>query len=129
MAEVTLTAERLVGVYDTNDASEFGSADAYLKFELEHTHAGPASIVEKRDAQFRGLPAAFAHYRTTIGGTIVENEKLIVYSSHSKNIGPIFYVIWLRTPTQYYSKDRQLYLQTRDGFRLLPVPKGECPNE
>jgi hypothetical protein len=126
VAEVTLEAERLVGVYDTNDAMGYGSAQAYLSEELKD--AGPIEVVARLDMKFRGLPAAYAHYRRRYGDVVIEKEELIVYRRHSKNLGPIFYVIWLRTPAPHYLEDQKLYQRVRDGFHLIAVPRGECSN-
>jgi hypothetical protein len=125
VAEVTLKAERLVGVYDTYDAMEYGSAQTYLKKELED--AGPIEVLAKNDTRFRELPAAYVHYRKKTGEVAIETEELILYRQ-SKNSGPIFYVIWLRTPTSHYEEDQKLYQQVRDGFHLIPVPRGKCSN-
>jgi len=129
VARVTLEDERVVGVYDEYDAMEFGNAQAYLTFELLHTHAGPATIMERRSTKFRGLPTVYVHYRTKNGQASIETEESIVYRGQPKNSSPIFYVIWLRTPIQYYSQDRQLYSRIREGFHLMPVPRGECSNK
>ena len=126
-AEVTLEAERLVGVYDTYDAMEFGSAQAYLRGELER--AGSVEVLEKHDMKFRGLPTAYVHYRKKTGDVAIETEKIIVFRGHPKNLSPIFYVIWLSTPSSYYEEDRKLYGQIRDGFHLIPVPRGKCSND
>jgi hypothetical protein len=127
VAEVTLEAKRLVGVYDTYDAMEYGSAQAYLKGELED--AGSIEVVARRDTKFRRLPAAYVHYRKKTGDGAIETEEIIIYRSHPKNSSPIFYVIWLRTPSSHYEEDRKLYQQVRDGFDVIPVPVGKCSND
>jgi hypothetical protein len=127
VAEVTLEAERLVGVYDTYDAMEYGSAQAYLWGELEQ--AGSVEVLAQRDTKFRGLPAAYVHYRKKTGDVAIETEEIIVFRSHLKILSPVFYVIWLSTPGSHYEEDRKLYQQVRDGFHLLPVPTGNCSND
>ncbi len=127
VAEVTLEAERLVGVYDTYDTMEYGSAQAYLGEELKD--AGPIEVLARNDTTFRGLPAAYVHYRKKTADVVIETEKIIVFRNHPKNSGPIFYVIWLSTPSSYYEEDRKLYGQIRDGFHLIPVPRGKCSND
>jgi hypothetical protein len=119
---VTLGTERLVGVYDTYDAMEYGGAQAYLNAELEH--AGPVEILARSDTRFRGLPAAYVHYREKNGNTPIEREEIVIFRSHPRNSGPIFYVIWLRTSRTHYEKDRKLYRQVRDGFHLMTIPRG-----
>lgn len=129
-AEVTLENERLIEVYDSNDAMELGSARAELDWELdrERKDSNSLEMIEMHDTTFRGLPAAYARYRTTKGVSTSQAEELVVYRT-SRNVGPIFYVILLQTPPQYFVQDRHLYLQIRDGFRVLPAPKGECSND
>lgn len=127
VAEVTLETQRLVGVYDSYDAMGYGSARSYLKAEL--AHAGPVDILEIRDIKFRGLPTASVRYREGVGAGAVEAAEIIIFRGHPENSGPIFYVIWLRTPSAHYEEDRRLYKLICDGFRILPVPSGECSND
>jgi hypothetical protein len=127
VAEVTLEASRLVGVYDTYDAMEYGSAQAYLSGELEHD--GPIEVLARRDTKFRGLPAAYFHYRKKTGNVAIEKEEIIVFRSHPKNLSSIFYVIWLNTSSSYYEEDHKLFEHVRDGFHLLPGPSGKCSND
>jgi len=127
VAEVTLETQRLVGVYDSYDSMGYGSARAYLKAEL--AHAGPVEILESRDTKFRELPAAYARYRRGSGVGAVETAEVIIFRSHPENSGPIFYVIWLRTPSAHYEEDLRLYQLVCDGFRIIPVPCGECSND
>jgi hypothetical protein len=124
-AEVTLESPRLIDVYDSSDSSELGSARAYLEQYLEQN----AKVVQTRDLTFKGLPAVFVHYRVKREAVVVETEELIVYRAHAKNIGPIFYVIMLKTPAKHRSQDAILYHKIRDGFRILAVPRGECSND
>jgi hypothetical protein len=77
---VTLKHPRLVTVYDTNDASELGSARAYIeRYGLTPAKASEKiTILEKRDTQFRGFPAAYVHFRSDDGNSIAEVEELVV---------------------------------------------------
>jgi hypothetical protein len=127
VAEVTLEAERLVGVYDTYDAMEYGSAQAYLSEELEH--AGRVEVLVRRSAKFRGLPAVFVHYRKKTGDVAVDREEIIVFRRHPKNLSSIFLVIWLSSPGSHYEKDHKIFEQVRDGFHVLPGPEGKCSND
>ncbi|MGC2530986.1 MAG: hypothetical protein WA639_24840 [Candidatus Acidiferrum sp.] len=126
-AEVSLEAQRLVGVYDFYDAMDYGSARAYLKAELKR--AGPVEILETRDARLRGLPAVQIHYRKGVGDSAVETEEMIVFRGHPRNSSPTFYVIWPRTPSAHYEEDDKLYHLICDGFNIIPVPHGECSND
>jgi hypothetical protein len=126
-AEVTLNGQRLVGIYDEYDAAGFGSARAYLESNVKH--AGQVTIVEEHDSALQKLPAAYIRYRSKNAETTIENVELVAYRAHPKNSSPIFYVVWFRTPSQYYAQDRELYLELRDAFYLLPIPAGECSND
>jgi hypothetical protein len=126
-AEVTLEAQRLVGVYDSYDAMEYGSARAYLKAELKQ--AGPVEILDIRDTKFRRLPAIHMHYRKGVGDSAVETEELILFRGHPSNSSPTFYVIWLRTPSSHYKEDDKLYQLICEGFNIIPVPLGKCSND
>lgn len=127
VAEVTLEARRLVGVYDSYDAMDYGSARAYLKAELKN--AGSVEILASHDTKIRGLPAVHIHYRKGVGDSAVDTEELLLFRSHPRNSGPIFYVIWLRTSSTHYEEDRKLYQQVRDGFYLMTIPGRKCSND
>ncbi len=127
VAEVTLETERLVGVYDTYDGMEDGSAQAYLSRELNQ--AGSVEVLALNETKFRGLPAAYVHYRKKTGDVAVDTEETIVFRSHPKNLSSIFYIIWLSTPSSHYQEDHKLFEQVRDGFLLLPGPSGKCSND
>ena len=124
--EVTLETERVVGVYDSYDVAEYGNPQAYLKQILDRE--GPVEVLASQDTKFHGFPAAYVRFRRTEGDTKVETEEIVAYR-RSKNIEPIFYVIWMRSPTQYFEQDLRLYEEIRDGFHLLPAPKGQCSND
>jgi hypothetical protein len=131
VSEVTLQAERLVGVtdsyYDPSDGAEFSSPQTYLKKELER--AGAIEVFARSDAKFRGLPASYAHYRKKNGDVAVEEEEMIVFRSNPRKLSSLLYVIWLSTPSSHYEKDHKLFEQVRDGFHLLPDPSGKCSND
>src|SRR5260370_2096669 len=127
VAVVTLDAERLVGVYDTYDALEYGSAQAYLKAELKQ--AGSVEVLEKNKMDFDGLPAVSVHYRKQTSDSALETQQIVVFRNHPKNLGSLFYVIWMRSPSSHYEEDYKLFEQVRDGFHLLPGPAGKVSNE
>ncbi len=127
VAEVTLETERLVGVYDTYDGMEDGSAQAYLSRELNQ--AGSVEVLALNETKFRGLPAAYVNYRKKTGDVAVDTAETIVFRSHPKNLSSIFYIIWLSTPSSHYQEDHKLFEQVRDGFLLLPGPSGKCSND
>ncbi len=128
--EVTLKDRRLVDVYDTNDASELGSARAYLKeYDLKPSkESEKVTILEERDTQFKGSSAVYVHFRKTEGGSVAEVEELVVYKKQ-KEIGPLFHVVLLRTTPEAYSRDHALFVQIKEGLEFIPVPKGECSND
>ena len=120
---------RLIDVYDDFDASELGSAHAYLDSELKfENESGKVTIMEKSDTKFRGVPAVHVRYRKANGSSISETDEMLIYRN-PKNLGPILYEVMLRTSPQYYSRDRALYLQVLAGFRFIAVPLGECSND
>jgi hypothetical protein len=125
IAEIKLGDPRLIDVYDTYDSEELGSARAYLEAYPEQG----AKVVATRDVTFKGLPAVYVHYRMKKEAAIIETRELIVYRAHTKNIGPVFYVMMLQTPAEYESHDSLLYHKVIDGFRLLAVPRGQCSND
>jgi len=128
--EVTLEERRLVDVYDSSDASELGSARAYLKRHIlkQADESEPVAILQQRDTRFRSFPATYVHLRRTNGSRKSEEEVLVVYR-RSKQIGPGFIVILLRTTPEFYPRDHALFVQIRDGLQFAPVPKGECSND
>ncbi|HEY6944312.1 MAG TPA: hypothetical protein VI431_04160 [Candidatus Acidoferrum sp.] len=121
--EVSLDADRLVGVYDTYDAAEYGSAGAYLKQLLEWE--GGVDVLTSHSVKFQGLKAAYVHFRKKKELTVLENEELVVYR-RSKFDSPMLYVIWIRSTSQGYAQDKKLYEQVRNGFHILPSLKGGC---
>ena len=124
--EVTLDNQRLIGVYDTYDAADYGSARAYLKQLLERE--GSLQILKYSNNKFHGYPAAYVHFRKTKGNASLDTEEMVAYR-RSKTDSPIFYVIWVRSTSQSFEQDKKLYEQVRSGFRLLPMPKGQCSND
>jgi hypothetical protein len=128
--DVTLEDPRLVEVYDDSDATELGSARAYVEeYDLKSVKAPEQlRILEQRDTKFRGFPAVYVHFRTMNGRSISEVEELIVYRT-PKEIGPELNVVRLRTTPESYSHDHLLFVQIRDGLQFIPVPDGECSND
>lgn len=122
IAEVTADDERVAGVYDSNDAIEYGSARAYAESLIKD--AAQVTVLEKRPATLRRLPAVYIHYRSKREQSSFEEEALVTYRSGGKDTSSIFYVVWLRTAPQHHSHDRRLFLQIQNGFYLLPIPKG-----
>jgi len=125
-AAVSLDADRLVGVYDSYDAAEYGSAEAYLKQLLEWEES--VEVVSNHSAKFQGLKAAYVHFRKKKELTVLENEELVVHR-RSKFDSPMLYVIWMRSTSQGYAQDKRLYEQIRSGFRILPSLKNGCSPE
>src|SRR2546427_13072649 len=82
---------------------------------------------DKRDLE--GFPAVSVHYRKKTGGAAIETQEIVVFRNHPKDLGSLFYVIWLRTPSSHYEEDHKLFEQVRDGFHLLPGPQGKCSND
>jgi hypothetical protein len=129
-SEVTVKDPRVIDVYDAFDASDFGSARAYVQEDELKPSEGSEKItvLEESDTRFRRWPAVHVHFRKTIKTSTSEIEELVIYRDQ-KEIGPIFNVVMLRTTPEYYSHDRALYLQVLDGLHFIPVPKGQCSND
>jgi hypothetical protein len=122
-AEITLEdQQRILDVYDQYDATELGSARAYVNWELQQIPNKKSLKVW--EIMFRGLRATEARYRVDA----TDSSELVIYRKIAKeNVGSI-YVLSLRTTAQNYAGDSALFAQIRAGFHLLPLPKGACTN-
>jgi hypothetical protein len=127
---VTLDEPRLIEVYDSNDAGELGSPQAYVeRYDLKPENAAEKiTILERRDTKFRGSTAVYVHSRKASEHSTSDVEELVVYRA-PKEIGPSFYKVMLRSTPEFYSRDHKLYLQIRQGLRFVHVPIGECSND
>lgn len=121
-AQVTWAEPRIISVSNDYDAGDAGSARAYLNQRRDKNE----EVVETKNLTFKGLPAAYGHYRIKQGKGTVEKIKLVLYRRGSD---AILYEINLTTPAGYFSMDSILYNKIRDGFKVLPVPNGECSND
>jgi hypothetical protein len=128
--EVTLKEPRMIDIYDSNDAGELGSPQAYVeRYDLKPGNASERiTILERRDTKFKGSMAIYVHLRKVTEHSTSEIEELVVYRA-PKGIGPTFYVVMLRTTPEFYSRDHNLYVQIRDGLNFVGVPPGECSND
>jgi hypothetical protein len=124
-AQVTWAEPRLISVYNSYDAAEAGSARAYLNQSRDKNE----EVVETKDLTFKGLPAAYGHYRVKQGTGQVEKVKLVLYRKGARELSNILYEVSLATSAEYYSQDSVLYEKIRNGFKVLPPPKGECSND
>lgn len=125
-AEASLDDDRLVGVYDSYDAGNYGSAEAYLKRLLEWE--GAIEVLTTYPTRLQGRQAAYAHFRKKKDHTVLENQELVVYR-RSKFDSPMLYVIWMRNTSQSYAQDQNLYEEIRGGFHFLPSLKSGCSQE
>ena len=82
-------------------------------------------ILHIRRVVFRGLPAVEALYQVNARDSKEVIEELIAY--RYRRPGSI-YVLWLRTTAEHYEVDSALFARISAGFRILPIPKGECSN-
>ena len=119
-AEVSLSEQRIIGVFDDYDAMELGSARAYLDWELKN--AGNKKVLEVRETVIQGLRGVQARYELKQRGSAQVVESVIVLR------GGVVYHLLLKTTDQHYELDSALFARVRAGFRLLPFPKGECVN-
>jgi hypothetical protein len=118
--EVTADALRVIDVYDEYDAMEFHTARAYLDWELKNTES--KVVLDVRGTVLQGLHGIQAKYRVKSSGSEQIVESLIFLRRD------IVYHLLLRTTDQYYKADSALFSRIRAGFRMLPIPKGECVN-
>lgn len=128
--QVTLEVPRLVEVYDSSDAGELGSPRAYVeRYDLKPENASERiTILERRDAKFKGSTATYVHFRKATEHSTSEVEELVVYRA-PMGVGPSFYVVMLRTTPEFYTRDHTLYLEIRNGLQFVPLPRGECSND
>ncbi len=124
-AQVTWVEPRIISVVNNYDAAEAGSARARLKQYRDKNE----EVVETKDLTFKGLPAAYGHYRIKQGTGRVEKVELVIFRKGAGDLSDILYEINLTTHAEYFSQDSQLYSKIRDGFEVLPPPKGECSND
>jgi hypothetical protein len=121
-AEVTTAEARLISVINNYDAAEIGSARA----RLEQYRDKNEEVVETKDLTFKGLPAAYGHYRIKQGSVKVEKVELVLCR---KGPDAILYDVALTTPAEYFSQDSLLYNKILNGFEVLPPPKRQCSND
>lgn len=104
-------------VYDSpDDRDRAGTPAKYIRLFLR---ASEPHTIQWSTATFGGLRAARAK---TVSGDRIE-EWTVAFR------GGIIYEFHLRTATAYYRKDRAVVDRLTRGFKLLPLPKGECSNE
>jgi hypothetical protein len=127
---VRFDENRILDVYDTNDAMELGSPQAYLnEYALRPVDAAEdITVLERHDSNFRGFPAISVHLQKIRGGRTAEVEELVVYRA-PKQIGPLFNIVLLRTTPKFYRQDHVLFLQIRNGLQFVPVPSDACSND
>lgn len=121
-AEVSSENPRIIDVYDEYDAMELGSARAYLDWELKNIANKEA--LQVREIMFQGLRAVQARYSVKTRNTVQLIDSLTAYREQQ---GLVYHLI-LQTTDQHYQADSALFADVRAGFRLLPIPKGECTN-
>jgi hypothetical protein len=128
--QVTLKEPRVLDVYDSLDAGELGSPQAYVeRYVLKPKSASERiTILERRDTKFRGSTALYVHFRKETEHSKSEVEELVVYRA-ATDIGPSFYVVMLQSTPEFYSLDHRLYLQIRQGLKFVHVPVSECSND
>jgi hypothetical protein len=101
-AEVTFENQpRILDVYDQYDAAQFGSARAYLDWDLQQTPN--KKVLQVREIVFQGLRAAEARYRVDAK----DASELVIYRKG------LIYVLTLRTTAQHYAGDSALFAQIR----------------
>jgi hypothetical protein len=112
--QVTLEEPRLIAVYDSSDAGELGSPQAYVeRYVLKPESASERiTILERRDTKFRGSIALYVHFRKATEHSTSEAEELIAYRA-PKGIGPSFYVVMLQSTPEFYGRDHPTRAEVR----------------
>ena len=102
----------------SDDSSRKGTDEYYISLYTEGKHGS----ITKQVAKLGGLPATRLKiaYESPNGSQIEE----VVFAQR----GDIVYEIGLRTNRVDYTQDVHRFEQLMSGFRLGPLPKGQCSN-
>jgi hypothetical protein len=122
--------------YVSNQGDRFTWVDASYNVTDYHTLASVADYEVHIMDQERGRSRIIGRASTRLAGLRALRFK-VEYQSSKGNIteeqiialrSDIVYTVGLRTLHQFRSSDEQIFQQIADGFRLLPLPQGECSN-
>jgi hypothetical protein len=102
----------------SDDSSQRGAIEHYLRLHTEGKHGS----ITRQVAKLGSVPATRLKiaYEATNGIVIEE----VVFAQRAD----IVYEIGLKTNGSDYKQDVRLFEQLISGFRLSPLPKGQCSN-
>lgn len=126
--DIRFENQRVVNVYDESASIEGGGGRVFLERELKSNPN--EKVVDFRETLFQGLPAIEARFQETAGGSsqakvLREKEQLIVL----RRSQGLIYTLSLETRSEYFLGDSALFASIQAGFRVLPLPKGQCSNQ
>jgi hypothetical protein len=118
-------SDRLVWVNAEYNVTEQSGLNGVADYEIDLTGRGKEhfKVTEHRSTtlQLRRAIEFKAEYDTPKGRVVEE----VLVALHSG----VVYELGLKTTTQHYAEDREMYKQLITGFRFTPIPKGECSND
>ncbi len=109
--------------YNSSDSSlDSSSRQGTVAFYISSFLEGKHGTVTKQSARLGSLPATRLKviYQTR-NGVVVEE---LIFAQRAN----IVYELGLKTTKTSYQEDRSRFGQLARGFRLSPLPKGECSN-
>lgn len=114
--------ERYIWVNAEYNASDDSSRKATTAFYRTSFAEGKHGTLTKESTKLGSLPALrFKLIYETQHGTVIE-ELILAQRAN------IVYEVGLRTSKTNYQEDATRFEQFLSGFRLSPLPKGECSN-
>jgi hypothetical protein len=119
---VTATRPGFLAAFNQYNSGDWRGPQAYLDWELAQTRN--AQITNTRHLAFHGLPAFEAEYSAVVDGRSTWYRVLIVF----RDKDDLIYELMLSTLTRDDVRGTRLYRAIRSGFRIFPIPLGECVN-
>gem|GEM_PF-6305057 len=117
---VTARHPGFLAVFNQHNSAEWRDPQAYLDWELKNT---PNSrLANARHITFHGLSAVEAEYSVFVAGRGTWNRVLIVFRDNDD----LIYELMLCTLAHDAVRGIRLYSAIRSGFRVFPIPQGEC---
>jgi len=125
---IPLDSPRLIDVYDDFDSTELGTPRAYFDQYDKEAPDGVTPIVRSiRETRFHGMSALYVRLSKAGPDHHDETEQIIAYQDNVKNLGPIFYILFLRSTEKDFAKDHALFVKIQQGFRAYRERHGACP--
>ena len=123
-----LGAPRLIYFYDDFDSTNLGSPRAYFdQYDKEAPDGVTPMVRSIRETAFHGMPALYVRLSKAGPEHRDETEQIIAYQKNTKGLGPIFYILFLRSTPKDFAKDHTLFKKIADGFQVFADRHGACP--